>query len=130
MVERRRARWDEALDPSGDPFGAALHAAPPWRAAEARLLAKRIEELTRDGPFSPGDVVMLFRATTAMGFFERALEERGIPVHVVGGRGYWGQQQVADLRHWLAALANPLDGLAVYSLLASRSRDCRSMASR
>ncbi len=62
---------------------------------------------------------MLFRATTAMGFFERALEERGIPVHVVGGRGYWGQQQVADLRHWLAALANPLDGLAVYSLLAS-----------
>jgi ATP-dependent helicase/nuclease subunit A len=62
---------------------------------------------------------MLFRATTAMGLFERALEDRGIPVHVVGGRGYWGQQQVMDLRHWLAALANPLDGLAVYSLLAS-----------
>ena len=62
---------------------------------------------------------MLFRATTAMGLFERALEERGIPVHVVGGRGYWGQQQVMDLRHWLAALANPLDGLAVYSVLAS-----------
>ena len=62
---------------------------------------------------------MLFRATTAMGFFERALEERGIPVHVVGGRGYFAQQQVSDLRHWLSALANPLDGLAVYSLLAS-----------
>ena len=62
---------------------------------------------------------MLFRATTAMGLFERALEERGIPVHVVGGRGYWGQQQVADLRHWLAALANPLDGLALFSVLAS-----------
>ena len=54
-----------------------------------------------------------------MGFYERALEERGIPMHVVGGRGYWGQQQVADLRHWLAALANPLDGLALYSVLAS-----------
>jgi ATP-dependent helicase/nuclease subunit A len=64
-------------------------------------------------------VVILFRATTAMGLFERALDERGIPVHVVGGRGYWGQQQVMDLRHWLAALANPLDGLAVYSVLAS-----------
>src|SRR5215213_5041185 len=62
---------------------------------------------------------MLFRATTAMGLFERALDERGIPVHVVGGRGYWGQQQVADLRHWLAALANPLDGLALFSVLAS-----------
>ena len=67
------------------------------------------------GPYSFGDVVMLFRATTAMGFFERALEERGIPVHVVGGRGYFAQQQVSDLRHWLSALANPLDELAVYS---------------
>ena len=74
---------------------------------------------TRDGPWAYGDVVMLFRATTAMGLFERALDERGIPVHVVGGRGYWGQQQVMDLRHWLAALANPLDELAVYSVLAS-----------
>jgi ATP-dependent exoDNAse (exonuclease V) beta subunit len=40
-------------------------------------------------------------------------------VHVVGGRGYFAQQQVSDLRHWLSALANPLDGLAVYSLLGS-----------
>ena len=38
---------------------------------------------------------------------------------MVGGRGYWSQQQVADLRHWLSALANPLDELAVYCVLAS-----------
>ena len=115
---RGRDAWKE-LTEAGDPFGAGLEGAPPWRAAEARLLAKRIDELTRGGPWSYGDVVILFRATTAMGLFERALDERGIPVHVVGGRGYWGQQQVADLRHWLAALANPLDGLALFSVLAS-----------
>ena len=63
--------------------------------------------------------MLLLRATTNMGFYERALEERGIPTHVVGGRGYWSQQQVADLRHWLAALANPLDELALYRVLAS-----------
>jgi ATP-dependent helicase/nuclease subunit A len=118
-VDRPKGRWDAELDLAAEPFGAGLHAAPPWRAAEARLLAKRIDELTRNGPYEYGDVVMLFRATTAMGFFERALEERGIPVHVVGGRGYFAQQQVSDLRHWLSALANPLDGLAVYSILAS-----------
>jgi ATP-dependent helicase/nuclease subunit A len=118
VVDRARDAWKEMTE-QGDPFGEALHGAPPWRAAEARLLAKRVDELTREGPWSYGDVVMLFRATTAMGLFERALDERGIPVHVVGGRGYWGQQQVADLRHWLAALANPLDGLALYSVLAS-----------
>jgi ATP-dependent exoDNAse (exonuclease V) beta subunit len=118
VVDRGRDVWkDFAAD--GDPFGEAMHGAPLWRAAEARLLAKRVDELTREGRWSYGDVVMLFRATTAMGLFERALDERGIPVHVVGGRGYWGQQQVADLRHWLAALANPLDGLALYSVLAS-----------
>ena len=117
-VERARDAWKE-LNEGGAFFGDSLHGAPAWRAAEARLLAKRIDELTREGPWSYDDVVMLFRATTAMGFFERALDERGIPVHVVGGRGYWGQQQVADLRHWLAALANPLDGLALYSVLAS-----------
>jgi ATP-dependent helicase/nuclease subunit A len=119
MVDRSKRCWEELLASEPDPFGEPMHAAPPWRAAEARLLAKRVEELTTEGPWSYGDVVMLFRATTTMGLFERALEDRGIPVHVVGGRGYWGQQQVMDLRHWLAALANPLDGLAVYSLLAS-----------
>ena len=118
VVERARDAWKE-LNRDGDYFGEGLHGAPPWRAAEARLLAKRVEELTREGPWSYGDVVILFRATTAMGLFERALDERRIPVHVVGGRGYWGQQQVADLRHWLAALANPLDGLSLYSVLAS-----------
>jgi ATP-dependent helicase/nuclease subunit A len=124
MVDRGRDAWNELTGEAGrlvegDFFGEALHGAPAWRAAEARLLAKRVDELTRGGPWSYGDVVILFRATTAMGLFERALDERGIPVHVVGGRGYWGQQQVADLRHWLAALANPLDGLALYSVLAS-----------
>jgi ATP-dependent helicase/nuclease subunit A len=119
VVDRGRGCWDELLEREADPFGDPMRTAPPWRAAEARLLAKRVDELTSDGPWSYGDVVMLFRATTAMGLFERALEERGIPVHVVGGRGYWGQQQVMDLRHWLAALANPLDGLAVYSVLGS-----------
>ena len=118
VVDRGRDVWKD-LAGDADPFGEAMHGAPLWRGAEARLLAKRVDELTREGRWSYGDVVMLFRATTAMGLFERALEERGIPVHVVGGRGYWGQQQVADLRHWLAALANPLDGLALYSVLAS-----------
>jgi ATP-dependent helicase/nuclease subunit A len=119
VVDRPRRRWDARFDPAADPFGAAMHEAPPWRAIEARLLARRVEELTRYGRWSYRDVVLLFRATTAMGLYERALEERGIPVHVVGGRGYWNQMQVADLRHWLSALANPLDELAVYSVLAS-----------
>jgi ATP-dependent helicase/nuclease subunit A len=118
VTDRDKPRWDEAFDVD-DPFGAAMHAATPWRAAEARLLARRVEELCEQGGWEWRDIVLLFRATTHMSFYERALEERGILTHVVGGRGYWSQQQVVDLRHWLAALANPLDELAVYSVLAS-----------
>ena len=47
----------------------------------------------------------------------------------MGGRGYCSQQQVADLRHWLAALANPLDEMAVYSVLGSPLAGFRSTRS-
>ena len=118
VTDRDKRRWDEALG-ADDPFGAAMHAATPWRAAEARLLAKRVDELRARGRLGVARRRAAVPRHHHMSFYERALEERGIPTHVVGGRGYWAQQQVADLRHWLAALANPLDELAVYSVLAS-----------
>jgi ATP-dependent helicase/nuclease subunit A len=118
VTDRSKKRWDAELG-TDDPFGPAMRSATPWRAAEARLLARRMEEIAAEGGYEWRDVVVLLRATTHMALYERALEERGIPTHVVGGRGYWSQQQVADLRHWLSALANPLDELAVYSVLAS-----------
>jgi ATP-dependent helicase/nuclease subunit A len=122
VVDRDKGRWDErteALAAGESPFGSGMGAVTPWRAAEARLLARRIDELTSGGPYSYRDVVVLTRVTTSMGVYERALEERGIPTHVLGGRGYWSQQQVGDLRAYLAALANPRDELALYSVLAS-----------
>ncbi|HEX5910255.1 MAG TPA: UvrD-helicase domain-containing protein, partial [Thermoleophilaceae bacterium] len=126
VTDRHKDRWEERFPP-GDggeakPFGDRLGSteATIWRAAEARLLAKRIDELAGPGrPFAYSDCVMLLRATTHMGVYERALEDRGVPTHVLGGRGYWAQQQVADLRAYLAALANPLDELALHSVLAS-----------
>jgi ATP-dependent helicase/nuclease subunit A len=101
-------------------FGPSMRGVAPWRAAEARLLARRIDELAGEGrPYGYRDVVILLRATTSASVYERALEERGVPTHVLGGRGYWSQQQVGDLRAYLSALANPLDELALYSALAS-----------
>ena len=119
VADLHKGRWDAALPPEDGALGAGMAGVTPWRALEARMLARRIDELTREGPYEYRDVVVLLRATTSMSVYERALVERGIPTHVVGGRGYWSQQQVSDLRHWLAALANPLDELALYSVLAS-----------
>jgi ATP-dependent helicase/nuclease subunit A len=100
-------------------FGFSLRRTAIWRAAEARLLAKRVDQLTRGGPFEYGDAAVLLRAATDMSVYERALAERGLPTYAIGGRGYWGQQQTADLRAYLAALANPLDEMALYNLLAT-----------
>ncbi|HYI81434.1 MAG TPA: UvrD-helicase domain-containing protein, partial [Thermoleophilaceae bacterium] len=120
---RWRERFDAEAAAGGLPtelvFGESLREVVPARAAEARMLAKRIDELIASGRFAAADVVVLVRATTHLAAFERALEDRGIPTYVMGGRGYWSQQQVGDLRAYLAALANPLDDLALYTALAS-----------
>jgi ATP-dependent helicase/nuclease subunit A len=121
------SRWRERFEAdavAGGPepelaFGESMRGVVPARAAEARMLAKRIDELIAEGRFSAGEIVVLVRATTHLAAYERALEDRGIPTYVMGGRGYWSQQQVSDLRAYLAALANPLDELALYTALAS-----------
>jgi ATP-dependent exoDNAse (exonuclease V) beta subunit len=122
VVDTAKPRWEQRFPPDAEPapFGEALRGTPLWRACEARLLARRVDELAgHGGPYSRRDVVLLLRATTHMGVYERALEERGVPTHVVGARGYWAQQQVGDLRAYLAVLANPLDELALLSALGS-----------
>ena len=64
-------------------------------------------------------MVVLVRATASLRLFEQALEEQGLPTYVVGGRGYWSQEQVRDGLAYLAALANPRDETAFYGVLAS-----------
>src|SRR6185437_4138910 len=92
--------------------------ASPWRVAEARTLADRVAELVAAG-HAPGDIVVLMRATTDMRAYERALERRGLPTYVIGGRGYWSHPQVVDLVAYLRTLANPRDEESLYGVLAS-----------
>ena len=98
--------------------------AAPWRIAEARALAARVASLVASGVCAPRDVVVLCRATTDLRVYERALEERGVPTYVIGGRGYWAHPQVVDLVCYLRALANPLDEEALYTVLTSPLLGC------
>ncbi len=114
LVTDRAADWSEAgLVPAGT-----VPPAPLWRIAEAKLLAVRVRALL-DAGRAPGDVVLLLRATGDLATYERALVELGIPTYVIGGRGYWAQQQVRDLTAYLSVLANPRDGTALMTVLAS-----------
>jgi ATP-dependent exoDNAse (exonuclease V) beta subunit len=103
---------DKGADWNPDGLGA------PWRLAEARVLSARIAELLANGA-AARDIVVLTRATTDLRVYERALEARGIPTYVIGGRGYWAHPQVVDLVGYLRALANPRDEEALYTVLAS-----------
>jgi ATP-dependent exoDNAse (exonuclease V) beta subunit len=106
--------WDERAPA----LGLAALADQPWRRAEARLVAHRLREEISAGRRA-GDVVVLVRATASLRLFEQALEDQGLPTYVVGGRGYWSQEQVRDGLAYLAALANPRDEAAFYAVLAS-----------
>ncbi|MFN8216265.1 MAG: UvrD-helicase domain-containing protein [Solirubrobacterales bacterium] len=86
--------------------------------AEARALAARLRELA-DGGVARGEMVVLLRAFTHLDAYEDSLQRAGLAPYVVGGRGYWSQQQVADVCALLAVVANPLDDQALFGALAS-----------
>ncbi len=91
---------------------------PSNQLAEARFLAARLCELAEQG-VERGSMVVLLRAFTRLDAHEDSLERAGLRPYVVGGRGYWSQQQVADVCALLATIANPLDDQSLLGALAS-----------
>ena len=97
----------------------AIDGATPFNClAEARFVAERLRELADQG-VPRGEMVVLLRAFTHLDAYEDSLERAGLRPYVVGGRGYWSQQQVADVCALLAVIANPLDDHALFGALAS-----------
>jgi ATP-dependent helicase/nuclease subunit A len=86
--------------------------------AEARFVAERLRALADEG-VARSEMVVLLRAFTHLDAYEDSLERAGLRPYVVGGRGYWSQQQVADVCALLATIANPLDDMALFGALAS-----------
>jgi ATP-dependent helicase/nuclease subunit A len=100
-------------------LGLAGLATQAWRRAEARAVAARLRAEVDDAGRAVRDLVVLVRATSSLRLYEQALEEQGLPTYVVGGRGYWSQEQVRDGIAYLGLLANPRDETALYATLAS-----------
>jgi ATP-dependent helicase/nuclease subunit A len=115
MLLTTREGWDEdeiRLEPATDAR------TPANQLAEARFLAMRLRELADQG-VDRGAMVVLLRSFTRLDAHEDSLERAGLRPYVVGGRGYWSQQQVADVCTLLATIANPLDDQSLLGALAS-----------
>jgi ATP-dependent helicase/nuclease subunit A len=109
----------DGWDGKGIELEPAIDGATPLNClAEARAVAERLRELADEG-VPRGEMVVLLRAFSHLDAYEDALERAGLRPYVVGGRGYWSQQQVADVCALLAVIANPLDDHALFGALAS-----------
>jgi ATP-dependent exoDNAse (exonuclease V) beta subunit len=86
--------------------------------AEAMMIAKHIEQLSKEGiPYK--DMTILLRKMTHVKVYEQALAEVGIPFYVVKGRGFYDRQEVLDILHFLRILVQPNDRLAWAGVLRS-----------
>jgi ATP-dependent helicase/nuclease subunit A len=90
-----------------------------WRRGEAQAIARRVRELVDAGVATAGEIVLLFAAGTDAEWYEDELRKAGLPTYRATGKGYFGQQQVADLLAYLRLLHNRYDDRALVAVLAS-----------
>jgi ATP-dependent helicase/nuclease subunit A len=70
-------------------------------------------------PARQGDIAFLFRSLSDASDYEQALVAEGLDYHVVGGSGFYAQQEVLDLINVLTAVEDPLDAVSLAGALRS-----------
>ena len=108
--------------------------APPLQEAEARAVAGRVRRLLDEEGYAQGDVVLLLPTLSNVGLYQQALLARHVDVYVVRGKGYYSQDEVADVAALLQLLVNPHDDLSLLTVLRSPlvgvSDDCLYLLGR
>lgn len=84
---------------------------------EAAMVAQRIRELTDSGECNLGDIAVLVRALGSTKAFEKAFDRADIPFLVSGGRTFLEARETKDVLAFLATLVNPLDDIALITVL-------------
>ncbi|MCW2926339.1 MAG: UvrD/REP helicase, partial [Thermoleophilia bacterium] len=87
------------------------------RDREARRVAERVADIIEWGAAAK-DIVAVFESGWEIDRFERALRNLGVPTLRAASTGYYDQTDVRDVLDVLRAVRNPLDDLAVTSVLA------------
>jgi DNA helicase II / ATP-dependent DNA helicase PcrA len=81
-------------------------------ADEAAWVTDEILKLRRDAGWALADIAILFRTNAQSRVYERALLERRVPYHLVGGLRFWDRREVKDVVAYLRFLANPADAVS------------------
>jgi len=86
---------------------------------ESELTAKRILEIVSDknNNYTFGDVAILCRKRKSFTELEAVFSKYKIPHYIVGGKGFYQQQLIYDIKNYLSFLVNPDDDLALANIL-------------
>ncbi len=87
---------------------------------EAAAVAARIRDLAGSGRYQFSDIAVLLRTLSSTTRpFEQAFDGAGIPFLLSGGRTFLEARETRDVLALLAALVNPLDEIALITVLRS-----------
>jgi ATP-dependent exoDNAse (exonuclease V) beta subunit len=89
------------------------------RPAEAYAVAQRVRRLVNEEGWSQSEIVLLLPTLSDVTVYQEALLARGLDVYVVRGKGYYSQDEVADVKALLQLLVNPHNDLSLLTVLRS-----------
>jgi len=106
-----------------DPFDTDGAGAPVeiWKANKADVgIASGIREMIDTGDVRPSDVTVLIRTANDLEDIVRSMRSKNLDPKILGaGRRYFQRNEIRDLGSALSVAANPLDDLALISLMRS-----------
>ena len=87
--------------------------------SEAELVAKKISYLIKENKYSYKDICILVRKRKYFADLEKVFIKFEIPFTIVGGRGFYQRQTIADVFNYLSFLADENNSSALVGLLRS-----------
>jgi DNA helicase-2/ATP-dependent DNA helicase PcrA len=112
VISRNRQRLAKRLWTSRVGGAKPVLVLAPDDRTEAAFVADEILALAESEgrPFS--DFAILYRTNAQSRCYERALMERRVPYHLVGGLRFWDRREVRDVIAYLRFLVNPSDAVS------------------
>jgi len=89
---------------------------------EAKLVAKEIRDVVKEGGRKYGDFAVLYRSNLQARLIEEELRIEGIPYRLVGGTQFFDRKEVKDALAYLRAADQPRDELAVRRIVNTPPR--------
>ncbi|MUK88430.1 DNA helicase PcrA [Ornithinibacillus sp. L9] len=79
---------------------------------EALYITDKIQELTKNEGFSPGEVAILYRTNAQSRAIEDTLMKSNIAYQMVGGTKFYDRKEIKDMIAYLRLITNPDDDLS------------------